>query len=885
MTLASALVATGMLAQEPADSGSSANETVARSANVPVAFAAYADVGTPDVDGWLSDAVWQTAEPVTDFFQSRPNDGEPATERTEVRVLYDIDALYIGARMFDSDPEAINAQLGRRDGSVQSDMFYVMIDSYHDHRTCFRFGANPAGVRYDVVTANDDTYGDTGWDPVWEVASRVDSLGWTAEFRIPFSQLRFSGDAEQTWGINFSRNIFRKDELSRWSWAPATEDGYASLFGHLAGIRDIPAPRRFEALPYTVAKTDFTEGANPANPFNDGSAQDVSAGIDLKYGVTSNLTLDATINPDFGQVEADPAVVNLSAFETYFSERRPFFVEGANIFSFGPGSAAPQLFYSRRIGKSPSRSVYEEDGFVDNPVATRIIAATKLSGQTAGWSVGLLDAATARTSAQISRGDGSRTSEPVEPFTNYAVLSLRKDLNEGSTGLGIVGTGVHRDLSDPVFDYLNSSAYAGGVDFFHKFSNNQFAVNGSVSGSHVRGDATAMIRAQRSSARYYQRPDQDYVSLDSSKTGMSGYAMSGSIGKVSGNWTYGTDVYAYSPGFEVNDAGFKTQVDRIFHGFYGGRRWMTPGKVFRQFQANASWAQSWNFGGTRQWSSAYFGVYGQLLNYWTLSLGGEYMLAGQSDKMTRGGPLMENPRTWFANFSIGTDSRKPLSFNAHTSRGQSEYGGVDGCVGAGLNFRPTGAVSLSFFPHYSYSKSAGFYVTKSVDATAVSTFGTRYVFSELDQKTVNATLRVDVALSPDLSIQLYAQPFLAAGDYDGFKEFAAPGTFDFSRYGQDGASTLDYDAEANSYTVDADGDGPAEPITFSNPDFRYRSLRSNLVLRWEYRPGSTLFLVWNHGQSGYASDPTFSVFDELGSLFGDDQQNTFLVKVNFWFSR
>jgi hypothetical protein len=792
--------------------------------------------------------------------------------------------------MFDSDPVGVAARLGRRDDHIQSDMFYVMIDSYHDHRTCFRFGVNPAGVRSDVLLANDDSHGDQGWDPVWEVAARVDSLGWTAEFRIPLSQLRFSNAAEQTWGVNFSRTIFRKDELVLWSWAPNTEQGYASLFGHLEGLRDIPAPRRIEVLPYTVAKTDFIEGADPADPFNDGSAQDVSAGIDLKYGVTSGLTLDASINPDFGQVEVDPAVVNLSAFETYFSERRPFFVEGANLFRFGAGSGgfvfgAPQLFYSRRIGKRPSRSADLEDGFVDNPGATRILGAAKLSGKTAGWSVGVLNAVTARTSARIQSADGTRGYEPVEPLTNYGVVSLRKDMRDGASGIGIMGTSVVRDLNDSLFQDLRSSAYAGGVDFFHKFGGNRFAVNGTLSGSLIRGSAEAIIQAQEASARYYQRPDQDYVSLDSSATGLTGYAVSAQAGKVSGNWTYGTDFYAYSPGLELNDAGFRTQADRIFSGIRLSRRWLTPGRVFRRFEANATWAQSWNFGGVRQWSSAWAGVWGQFKNYWSASIGGSFDLAGLSDKATRGGPLMKNLNGWFLNASIGSDNRKALSFHAHTSRGQGEEGSLSGCAGISLDFRPTSAVSLLISPHYAYSTSPAFYVTSESDPAALATFGTRYVFSRLEQKDINTTIRLNVAFSPDLSVQLYAQPFIASGDYEEFKEFLQPSSYDFARYGVDGGSTLSLDSEEDEYTADFDGGGPAQAISFENPDFTFRSLRSNLVVRWEYMPGSTLFLVWNRGQSGSTTDPSFRVFRQFGNLFGDDQQNTFLVKVNYWLSR
>jgi len=790
----------------------------------------------------------------------------------------------------DSDPGSILARLGRRDSYTQSDQFSVMIDSYHDHRTTFEFGVNPSGVRNDFIAFNDNNWGDDSWDPVWEAAATVDSLGWSAEMKIPFSQLRFPNAEEQVWGINFSRLIYRKDELVRWSWAPNTSEGYASLFGHLHGLQNIPAPRRIEVLPYTVAKTDFTQGANPANPFNDGSMQNVTAGFDLKYGLTSNLTLDATVNPDFGQVEADPAVVNLSAFETYFSERRPFFVEGSNIFRFGSGTGgftfgAPQLFYSRRIGRRPSRSASVEEGFVDNPINTRILGAAKVSGKAGGWSVGFMDAVSEPTSARIQHADGTRSTEPVEPLTNYGVLSLRKDLRGGASGIGMMATTVHRNLRDPLFTGLRSSAYAGGVDFFHKFGDNQYALNGTISGSHILGDPEAILSAQRASARYFQRPDQNYVSVDSNATSMTGYAVSSQIGKVAGNWTYGLDFYAYSPGLEVNDAGFESQVDRVFQGFRIGRRWLDPGKVFRRLEIDGSVANSWNFGGVRQWSSVWSGIWAQLLNYWSFSLGASYDFSGMSDKATRGGPLMENPGGRWLFFSFGSDHRKPVSFRAHGNLGQDEVGGWMRYVSGNLAIRPSGAISLNIGPNLNVSRRMSFYVTRVSDPLATATFGNRYVNAELKQTSVSATFRLDVALSPDLTIQMYAQPYLAAGDYEEFKELAAPSSFDFLRYGVDGGSSIAFNADDNRYTVDPDGAGPAEELSFGNPDFRYRSLRSNVVVRWEYLPGSTLFLVWNHGQSGYEPDPTFRLFDQIGSMFGDDQQNTFLVKVNYWLSR
>ncbi len=842
----------------------------------------------PRIDGRLDDPAWRSAAVITGFTQVTPRDGSRPTERTEVRILYCDDALYVGARLYDGNPGEIVSRLGRRDGDVPSDGFLVSIDSYHDHRTAFEFGVNPAAVRFDAVTSNDDGHGDYSWDPVWEAATSIDTVGWVVELRIPFSQLRFSA-ASTEWGINFYRDIFRKQEHVVWNWTPNTEQGYASRFGHLSGIGEIRQPRRLEVLPYTVASSDYTEGMDRANPFNDGSIYDITGGVDLKYGITSELTLDATVNPDFGQVEADPAVVNLTAFETRFEERRPFFVEGANNFRFGAGSGgfifgAPELVYSRRIGAAPSRRVLESGGYVDNPAATDIVGAAKISGKTGGWSLGFMDAVTAREYARVQRADGSGTSEPVEPLTNYAVMSLRKDLRQGSSGIGILATSVHRDLENPL-QVLPTAAYSAGVDFFHRFSQNQFAVNGTVSGSHIRGSVDAITRAQRAPARYFQRPDQGYVSLDPVATTMSGYAASIQAGKVAGSWTYGTDVFIRSPGFEINDVGFQQVTDRIFHGIRLGRRWLDPGRVFRNFRIDATWAQNWNLGGTLLSRGAYAGVGGRFLNYWGFNIGVNRGFTARSDKATRGGPLMETPSVWHTNARISSDTRQPVWFSTSGSYARNEYGGWGTEIGSDLTVRPATALSTTIAVRLGKEHAMGFYVMQLTDATAAATFGHRYVFSELVQTSVDVTVRADAAITPNLSVQLYAQPFIASGDYLGFKELAAPSTFTFVRYGQDEGSTLTHNPTTNVYTVDPDGEGPADSFTFANPDFLVRSLRSNLVLRWEYAPGSTVFLVWNHGRSGSAADPTFRAFDGIRKLFGDTQRNTFLVKVSYWISK
>lgn len=563
----------------------------------PVVTAVRAEVA-PALDGLLDDAVWRIATPVTGFRRDRPGDGGPATERTEVRVAYTGDALYIGARMYARDPGQVSRLRRRRDSFMQSnDQFQVQIDSYHDHRTAFVFGVTPAGGRNDLVAPNDGYQGiDAGWDPVWDAATRVDSLGWVAEMRIPFSQLRFGEQENQVWGINFRRDIFHLGEGVTWSWRPPTEPGWTSQFGHLLGLKGIRRPARLEVMPYGVTHASYDQRADPASPFDDGSVTGGTVGVDLKYGLTGGLTLDATTNPDFGQVEADPAVVNLSAFETRFEERRPFFVEGSGLFGFG-GLEGLNFFYSRRVGQRPALSAYGKGAHVDQPRASTILAAAKITGRTdSDLVVAFMNATTQREMARFTDGTDMPVGEtPVDPLSNTTALRIRKDMREGSSFVGAIATGVVRHLDDEVFTGLRDRAFAGGVDFLHRFRNRTYSVQGWLGGTHVRGDASAMLRAQASPVRYYQRPDQTYVEIDPERTSMAGYAGELALGRIAGEWTWGVEGSLVSPGFEMNDAGFQTLADLVaFSG--GGRRWVQPGRIFRNANVNLYFAERRNFG-------------------------------------------------------------------------------------------------------------------------------------------------------------------------------------------------------------------------------------------------------------------------------------------------
>ena len=849
-----------------------------------------------NIDGKLNEPAWAAAVPSGDFTQSYPNVGAKATDPTEVRVLYDDDALYVGVRMFDAHPDSIAAQLARRDASgIYSDWLHVMVDSYRDRRTSFRFSVNPRGVQKDVLEFDDKGGEDLNWDAVWQVATAVDSLGWTAEYRIPFSQLRFGGmqkGVERVWGIQIMRDVARRNERDSWSPWKLTDPGFVSLEGDLAGILDIPTPRRLEVMPYVSAKLTRAPG-DPANPFYRANDTKPSVGVDLKYGLPSGLTLTATANPDFGQVEVDPAVVNLSAYETFFPEKRPFFVEGANIFNIGSINGGPsygnqQIFYSRRIGRPPQRFV---DGqFVDAPDATTILGAGKLTGKVGAWTVGLLNALTGEEKARVIDASDVESTTPVEPLTNYFVGRVKRDFRGGNTIIGLGGTAVNRDLSDTVFkNLLRASADVGSLDFEHRWANRQWSLTGALSRSLIEGSTAVIQSAQQSSARYYQRPDADYLSLDPAATSLSGYSTKLGLVK-SGTWSFSATAKDISPGFEVNDLGFMGRVDYRNIGSGASYNNYQPGKLLRSYSLFAGTNHAWNHGGDKIWTSFFNQVTFNFTNLWSLYAGGEYDPSGIDDRLTRGGPLGRQPTQWGGWAQITTDQRRSVSYNVNADYYGDEAHGYAKDVTLGVDVRPSSSVHLTLSPSLSLYHNTIQFVRGATDALATTTYGRRYVFSDLFQTTLSATTRVEWTLTPLLSFQLYAQPFASAGRFKGFKELATPGTQQYAVYGRDNGSTITpvpdpTTGKVLSYAVDPDGAGVAPAFSISNPDFRTHSLRGNAVVRWEYRPGSALFFVWQQQREDFLPfEGDFRTSRETRGIFGRPS-NVFLVKATYWFAR
>jgi hypothetical protein len=858
--------------------------------------------GTIKIDGKLDEAAWQAAPVIDRFIQYDPENGQPATQRTEVRILYDDDALYIGAWMFDSLGKAgITGRLVRRDNAGDGeDLFQVIFDTFHDHQGRTRFEMNPAGVRNDALGSGTQNP-DPSWDPIWEGAASVDDKGWYVEMRVPFSQLRYPRNPEQTWGMQIRR--FRAKNQEQDDWAPWTKTaaGGPTYFGHLEGLVIRAIPERAELLPYVVTRASYIQPPTPGDPFHTGQKYDYRVGADVKYLLTSNLTLDATINPDFGQVEVDPASVNLSAFETFFDEKRPFFVANSGFFSYGglscyfcSNSSGLPSFYTRRIGRPPQGSA--SGTYVDVPENSTILGAAKVTGRLAGGaSLGLLDAVTRRELATVidTTGGYSRFHTEVEPLTNYFVGRVKHDYEGGNLTIGAIGTSVLRRMDDSALTArLSSHAETYGADIYKGWKNYTYNFTASMEGSRVTGSPLAIDRVQRSSARYFQRPDRHQGgnglfssdAYDTNATSLAGYGGYSRMAKDAGNLLWETAVNFRSPGFEVNDVSFITKSDYFM--MYGNLlyQWTQPTRTYRNRTVVVGGQQSFNYDGdlTDRQGQVYFAQ--TFTNYWNNSAFYIYHPAVLDDRLTRGGPVVVRSGYQFFSYFLATDNRKPvvLQTNVDYNRSVGDAGtGYD--ISESVVIKPKSNVRLSFGPAYSYGLNNAQYVQAVADTTAKNFYGTRYVFANLVQHTLSMDTRADVTFTPALTLQLYAQPFISSGAYSAFKEFDNPRQIHKTEYGS-GKGTISSTGTGGDkvYTVDPDGSGPAAPFTIGNPDFNFRSLRGTAVLRWEYRPGSTLFVVWNQQRADQVPFGDFDFNRDRQAIFQAHPDNVFLVKVNYY---
>ncbi|MFA6125777.1 MAG: DUF5916 domain-containing protein [Bacteroidales bacterium] len=838
----------------------------------------------PVIDGRLDETLWQTIEKGGQFIEFEPYEGHQPSQKTEFAITYDDNNLYVAYWALDSSPDSISRRLTRRD-EIDGDMVGINIDSYYDKRTAFGFFVSASGVKMDMLTSNDGMSEDKTWDPNWYAATAINDQGWTAEMRIPLSQLRFSDKENRIWGIEVYRLLFRKGELSQWQIFPRTAPGSVHLFGELTGISDIKPRRQVDVTPYAVVSGEKFE-KEEGNPYATGKDFKYSGGLDAKIGVTNNLTVDLSVNPDFGQVEADPSEVNLTAFETFFAEKRPFFVEGRNILSMplmlGDGDLANEnLFYTRRVGRRPQLYPSLRDGeYARVPEFSKILGAAKISGRTEnGWSVGLLESVTAEEKAEIDY-NGEKRTETVEPLTNYLIGTLRKDMNDGNTVISGMVTSTNRKLDATTIDQLHSGAYSAGVDFTQYFKDKTYMLMVKSYISQVTGTPDVITQTQMSSARYYQRPDADHLHLDTTRTslfGNGGTLFFGKLGNAPLQW--GWFLSWKTPGVEINDVGYMRSADNILPIFWAGYRFTKPFWIFRSVSLNTNHWTGFDLGLNYQGYGGNINANASFKNMWELGAGLNWDTQTIETSLLRGGPAFQTPSRLAPWIYIGTDQRKKLSLNlnGYGNRYAEGHASMKG-LQVSLNYKPINALSISVSPNFTSSYSNLQYIEQN-------SYGSepRYIFGSINQTVLGVSLRINLTLTPTLTIQYWGQPFMASGLFSDLKYITNPMADTYSdRYHVYTAEQLSC-FQADGYCdVDENMDKIAD-YTISYPDFNVKEFKSNLVVRWEYRPGSVVFLVWSQGRSGYDAYGDFSFGRDFKSLTNIQPRDILLVKFSYRF--
>ncbi len=839
----------------------------------------------PLIDGFLTDQIWQTGNWATDFIQYTPHENRPPSEPTTFKIVYDAKFLYIGIRCFDSSPAQINRRMSRRDG-YEGDWISVLIDSYHDLRSAFSFTVTSAGDKGDQVISLNGGHEDNSWDPIWYGKSRLDDQGWTAEMKIPLSQLRFGDSKQQKWGLQIVRRLFRQEEKSVWQRVPIDASGWVSEFGELDGLLDLKPQRQLEIQPFLVSSLQ-TFQKEPLNPYRDHHPKRINAGLDGKIGVTNNLTLDFTINPDFGQVEADPAAIALDGFQLFFREQRPFFIENKNIFNYefsapiiGGTFSSDNLFYSRRIGRSPQGSVAAAEGeYINAPERTTILGAVKFSGKTKkGLSIGIMESVTANEYATVNN-EGNLRDILIEPLTNYFVGRIQQDFNNRNTFLGGILTSTERKLTDEV-DFLHRSALTGGIDFKHQWNNRTWYLGANLVMSQVKGSAEAIRRTQTSIQHLYHRVDAGHLKLTEEKTSLSGTGGDLRFGKAGqGHVKFETGLTWRTPGLELNDIGFMREADEIQN--YLGLTYssLKPFGIFRSGTVGYRHWSVWDFEGNYNYFDWDVEVNGVFNNNWSATFGIYSQPHIYSKSLLRGGPRVRLADQYGAWWAYTSDQRKKIYFGLD---GWTKMGGAGAYYlfesGIGITYRPINQFSASILPRYTQ-------IRDRLQYNNQLTYGaeTRYISSLLDRETLSLSVRLNYTVHSKLSIQYYGAPYISVGKYKQFSYIVNA----LAKNQQDqlyvfGDKQLALNESATQYLVDEDGDG-LKDYSFANPDFSFVQFRSNLVLRYEYRPGSELFLVWSQGITD--SDlPLASLRNSFNEqLLQQQPENIFLIKTTFRF--
>ncbi len=838
---------------------------------------------SPVIDGRIDDEAWQAGTWEGNFIQFEPVNAAQPSQNTEFKVLFDDNFIYVAIKAFETAPDSISRRISRRD-NADGDFVGIAFDSYHDKQTGFAFIVNAAGVKNDFIWASDGQTEDDTWDPVWFTDAQLYDWGWAAELKIPLTQLRFRISENGVWGLEIFRQLFRKQEMSVWQHIDQNASGLVHNFGELTGLTGIKPRKQADISPFAVGSYEQFEKEKD-NPFATGRNWKYNGGLDAKFGITNNMTLDLTINPDFGQVEADPSVVNLTAYEIFFEEKRPFFIEGKSITSMrtgiGDGDIGnDNLFYSRRIGRSPH--LWAETGeneFARTPRAIPIISAAKITGKTPdGLSIGVLEAVTAEGKAEID-SLGQKSWQTVEPLTNYFVSRVKKDFNGGKTIIGGGYTNTHRFLDGTGIDCLVRNANTAGIDFTHYIDDERnWMLSSTVAASNLSGEQTAIEDLQRSSVHYYQRPDADYIEVDPARTSLNGYGGNIQFGKIGGHWNFTAFGYWKSPGFDLNDIGYLQNADAIMTGLWSAYRFNKPFSIFREIRPNANYWTGWDFGGTHLFTGGNLSLYVEFKNLWWTNFGANYNAPYLSNTILRGGPSMLNPSNSNFWFNLGSNSSKMIytSLWANTSKGGEESSKA-WSAGFNLTAKPGQSFSITLSPSYSKNSNSLQYITHISDDN-------RYILGQIDQQIVSLSLRLNYNITPYLTIQYWGQPFLAAMDYSKFKVVTDPRADQLAdRLHTFSSSELQFNQDENTYYVNEFNTG-AYTYSFSNPDNNYDQFLSNLVARYEFRPGCIVYLVWSQTRNYFDATGSFSLEHNLNHLYtAKKPYDVFLIKFTYRF--
>ncbi len=834
----------------------------------------------PSIDGIFDEDCWKQVGWAGDFIQHQPYEDTLPSQKTTFAILYDDNNLYVAIKSYDTEPDKINKRLSRRDDG-DGDWAGLIIDSYEDKLTGFGFMVTAAGSKMDIIYTNDNNE-DNNWDPIWYVKTSFDAEGWNAEMRIPLSQIRFTKKNNYDWGLEVGRFIFRKNELSLWKPLHRNSNKMVSDFGTLEGISNISPKKDIEILPFALAKMTRNE-KEEGNPFATGKQQACSAGIDGKIAITNDLTLNMTVNPDFGQVEADPSQVNLSAFESFFPEKRPFFIEGRNIFNFrmtsgdGDGSSTG-MFYSRRIGRTPHfEPELNDNEYARIPANTSILGAFKLSGKTRkGTSIGILESFTQQESADLEIA-GIRSKYPVEPFTNYMVARVEQDIDKGNTVVGGLLTATNRDINHENFITLPASAYTGGINMTRFWDNKNyfFTVRGIF--SSIYGSKEAITDLQTTFTHNFQRPDATYLKVDSTRTSLSGQGGTLEFGKFGGgHFRMLSWITWSSPGLDFNDLGFMLQADNIQQvAWFGYNEWQ-PKKFYNSYNIGGDFYTVWNFGGQNVYKGLEMNGNLQFKNYYTIFSGFNLQGNSLSAYDLRGGPTLKIPANFTYRIGFDSDSRKKLQMSLFVMNRWSEYNNSNlSLIQYSLTYKPVNTVSISLSPEFNTSQDNLQYVT-----TIEGNGPDNYIMGRLDSKQFSVSARVNVGITPDMSIQYYGQPFFFSGHYSHFKTITNPDASDYyTRFHEYSSNEIQLNSESAVYNVDTDGN--KTDFSFDDPDFHFLQYRSNLVFRWEYMPGSTIFLVWSQGRTTDGPEGQFMFNKYSDQIVKTHPQNDFLIKVSY----